>query len=121
MKQEQQELRQRGLDSQLEVDHLNELAGLRKEILESKGQTDEVKSECAKATRENLESAKYLGSAMLRAIIDVTNGAFQHTNNVPRRQGAAQPEFAMLPHSDIEPELTIKEQHREINRRLSRH
>ena len=121
IKQEQRDLRQRGLNSQLHLDHMNALSQLRKELLDSQEETAKVKNAWAKATRENLHSAKYQGSSMLRATIDVTNRAFEHTNNVSRLRGAAQ--LAMLPidhtqQPDVQSDLDLQEQHREISRRV---
>ena len=122
IKQEQQHLRQRGLNSQAHLDHMNELARLQKELLDSQENTAKVKNAWAKATRENLHSAKYQGSSILRATIDVTNRAIEHTNNVSRLRGAAQLEMLPIDHTqqpDVESSLEdIQEQHREISRRV---
>ena len=110
MKQDQNDLRQRGLDSRLEADRLDELAELRRQVLDSKEQTQKIKNQSAHATRKNLESAKSLGNCMRHKITDIANDAFKHTNNVLLRQGAPQDsQCVMLPHFDIDTEQDIQE------------
>ena len=58
---------------------------------------------------------------MLRATIDVTNAAYEHTNNVSRLRDAAQLEMLPIDHSQqpsIQPCSDIQEQYREISRRV---
>ena len=103
MQNEKNALHQRDLDYALDVERLNEITVLRRQLINAKDETGVVKDETAFAARKLLQSIRSLGNGMCLKITNIANDARRHTNLVLRGQGAPpETHCEMLSHVDID-------------------